>query len=277
MSLLRADYAAACAEWGERVRADGAQVNRVREVADGDFYGPIAQAFKADPRRTNEPVLNELLKLVRHDETWLDIGAGGGRYTLPIALAAKQVTAVEPSDGMIGVLREGLDEHGISNVRVVQSRWPNAEVAVRADCSLISMVGNDVAEIGPFLDAMEAATERLCVLVNLDRPPPSAFFPAFKHVHGEERAALPSIPEFLALLLAKRRLFEVQLVPRQPMSFESPDQVIAMARRQTWVKEGGAKDVRLQAFIRESLVEQDGRFALSFDAGHIAIVTWAPR
>jgi SAM-dependent methyltransferase len=277
MSVLRPDYAEACAEWAARVRADGEQVDRVREVADGDFYSPIAAAFKADPRRTNDPILDALRALVRPDETWLDIGAGGGRYTLPIALGAKRVVAVEPSGGMLAILREGMAEHGIANVDIHESRWPNRDLRVRADVSLLSMVGNDVADIGPFLDAMEAATERLCVLVNLDRPPPSAFAPAFAHVHGEERAQLPSIPEFLALLLAKRRLFEITLIPRHPILFESPEQLLTTARRQTWVREGGDKDRALEAYIRANLIERGGRYALSFDPGQIAIVTWAPR
>ena len=275
MSALRPDYAEACAEWAGRVRADAEQVDRLREVADGDFYGPIASVFRADPRRTGDPVLDLLKTLVRPDETWLDIGAGGGRFSLPLALAAKEVIAVEPSDGMLDVLRQGMAEHGIANITVHQSRWP-AAFAVKADCSLVSMVGNDVVEIGPFLDAMEAATSRLCVIANLDRSPPSVFAPAFAHIHGEPRHLLPAIPEFLTLLLAKGRLFNVTLIPRQPMTFESPAQVLAMARRQTWVKEGGEKDARLVDYVYANLVERDGRYAFSFAPGSMAVVTWAP-
>ena len=72
--------------WAARVRANREQVDRVREVPDGaDFYAPVTGLFRADPRRTDEPALEVLRGLVRPGETWLDIGAGAGRYALPIA------------------------------------------------------------------------------------------------------------------------------------------------------------------------------------------------
>ena len=40
-------------------------------------------------------------------------------------------------------------------------------------------------------------------------------------------AALPALPEFLALLLARGKLFEVDLVERPPQSYEQPDQALA--------------------------------------------------
>src|SRR5205823_7133549 len=118
--------------------------------------------FRDDPRRTNGPALEVLRGLVRPDETWLDIGAGGGRYALPLALLAREVIALDPSEGMLGVLEQGMAEHGLANVRIVRARWPTAEPP-RADVAFIAHVGYDIAEIGPFLDGMEAAAERLCV------------------------------------------------------------------------------------------------------------------
>lgn len=276
-SVLRPDIDAALAEWRERVEADGLQVERFREAPDGpDFYGPIATSFKANPHRTGEPMLDIVRELVRPDETWLDIGAGGGRLALPIALKAKSVIAVEPSPGMISVLREGMAEHGISNIEIHESRW-DGSLDVEADCSLMSMIGNDIADIGPFIDRMEKATRRMCTFINLDRPPPSALAGAWLHVHGEPRALLPALPEFLALLLAKRRLFEVRLVPRSPMTFASPDDILANARRQTWVKVGSEKDKRLREYINATVSERNGRYSLAWEPGVIGVVTWSPR
>lgn len=276
MSALRPSYEEAIADWRNRVRADSEQVNRLREVPDGpDFYGPIASSFIADPRREGEPTLDILRDLVRADETWLDIGAGAGRYSLPIALRAKHVTCVEPSDGMIAGLKQGMETHGISNVDIIQSRWPS-ETPVEADCSLISFVGNDIAEIGPFIDAMEQSTRRMCTFINLDRPPASAFGGVWEAVHGEPRALLPSLPEFLSLLLAKGRLFEVRLVPRTPMTFQGVDHVLDGARRQTWVQPGGEKDRRLEEYVRGALVEHEGRLSFPVRPSVVGIVTWEP-
>jgi len=75
--------------WGERVRANREQVERVREVPDGaDFYAPVSGLFRADPDRSDDPVLAELVTMATPGETWLDIGAGAGRYALPLARVA---------------------------------------------------------------------------------------------------------------------------------------------------------------------------------------------
>ena len=60
-------------------------------------------------------------ELVRPGETWLDIGAGAGRYALPIALALApsggRVIAVDASPGMLDALMELQAEHGIDRRR----------------------------------------------------------------------------------------------------------------------------------------------------------------
>ncbi|QSZ68212.1 class I SAM-dependent methyltransferase [Methanofollis aquaemaris] len=53
----------------------------------------------------------------------LEIGTGPGVLAVPIASQTAHVTAVEPSDGMMTVLREYMNEEGVENVRCVQKRW----------------------------------------------------------------------------------------------------------------------------------------------------------
>ena len=101
------------AAWAERVRANRDQVERVREVPDRDFYAPVSSLFVADPRRTGEEALDALLALAEPGDRWLDIGAGAGRYALPLALASREVIAVEPSASMRNALRTGKEEHGL--------------------------------------------------------------------------------------------------------------------------------------------------------------------
>src|SRR5579864_9538562 len=90
--------------WAARVRANREQVDRFREANPSDFYAPVASMFRADPRRHDDPALDILLELVEPTDTLLDIGAGGGRYALPLALACHEVIALDPSAGMRQVL-----------------------------------------------------------------------------------------------------------------------------------------------------------------------------
>ena len=240
-----------------------------------DFYAPVASAFQADPRRTGEPALDVLRALVKPGETWLDIGAGGGRYALPLALIAGQVIAVEPSEGMRGVLRAGLEQHGIANVEIVPSRWP-MEAAPAADVALIAHLGYDVEEIGPFLDAMEVAARRLCVAVLTTPSPPHPAEPFWPPVHGEARVPLPSLTEFLVLLLARGRLFELRVVEREPLAHAAPDGPLGWLYQQLFVGPETGKGQKLAALARGAVRERAGRWALSWDPVSLGIVTWIP-
>ncbi len=273
---LRPTEEAALDAWATRVRGDREQVNRLREVEDGtDFYAPIASVFRANPFREDDVSLNQLLNLVQPGETWMDIGAGGGRLSLPIARFAGEVIAVEPSGGMIDVLRSGMEEHHISNIRILKSRWP-MESAPQADVTLIAHVGYDIEDIGPFVAAMERSARRLCVAAMVDMPPMWAAAPFWQDVHGEPRVRLPALPEFLALLSARGRRFEIRLSPRPPISYESFEAALGFMRRQLWTNEGSEKDQLLKAALRERLTERDGRLALSWDSGVVGIVNWEP-
>jgi precorrin-6B methylase 2 len=262
--------------WAERVRANREQVERIREVPDGDFYATVSTLFRAEPARPNDPVLGALLALARPDDTWLDIGAGAGRYALPLARQVREVIALDPSPSMLTGLRAGMAEHGIPNIRVVEGRWP-ADAAeaggLVADVALIAHVGYDVEEIGPFIDAMEGAARRLCVAVLMERSPASAAEAAFEAIHGEARIALPALAEFLGLLLARGRLFEVTLTPSAPRRYPSRDDVRTVLRRQTWVGASGAKADALDRFVAALPEDADG-VVIDPRPSRTGIVSW---
>jgi len=273
---LSPDIADLLDAWRTRVRDDKAQVDRCREVADpADFYGPVADRFRMDPRRTDDPTLNALLALARPDDVWLDVGAGGGRYALPLALAVREVVAIDPSPAMLAALRDDAAADGISNVRVIGARWPMPELP-SGDVGLFAHVGYDIAEIGPFLDALESSARRLCVAVMGESAMQTTATLFWQRIHGEPRVRLPALPELLVLLSARGRLPQITLVDRTPPTFESLAEALAMARRQLWLKEGSAKDLTLGRLVEHSATERDGRYAFDWAPTRIGIVSWLP-
>jgi cyclopropane fatty-acyl-phospholipid synthase-like methyltransferase len=280
---LRPTAAQALDAWARRVRADREQVDRLREVEDpADFYRPVAERFRLDPRRGDDDVVRQLSSLARPRDTWLDIGAGGGRYALPLAIVTTDVICVEPSTSMRAVLESLAGEHGIGNVQVIDAHWPLADGegtgdAIVADVSLMAHIGYDIEAIGEFLDAMEAATRRLCVAVMGESAMTTVASLFWQPVHGEARVPLPALPELLTLLIARGRLPEVRHVDRVVATFDSFDDVLEMARRQLWVRPGSAKDVALQALVDEHATERDDRWALDWHPSRIGVVTWLPR
>ncbi len=274
--VLRPTAASALEAWAQRVRANREQAERFREGAPPrDFYAAIASDFRAHPRRTDEPALDVLRSLVVPGETWLDIGAGGGRYALPLALRAQTVIAIEPSDGMQGVLRDGMAEHGISNIDIVSSLWPMDAPPI-ADVALIAHIGYDIEAIGPFLDAMEASAQRLCVAMLVTPSPPHPAEPFWPPIHGEPRVPLPALTEFLLLLLARGRLFEVRLLERDPLTHADPDAPLRWLFQQLFVAPDTEKGRRLAALARDTITSRAGRWALSWNPVPLGIVTWRP-
>ncbi len=272
--------------WADRVHANNEQVDRFREVPDAtDFYAPVTSLFRADPTRTDEPALAALLAKVRPGDTWLDIGAGAGRYALPIARALAssggEVIALDPSAGMLAGLHQIAAEYEIANVRTVEARWPPPEGEVgpyAADVALIAHVSYDIAAIGPFIDAMEAAARRLCVAVLMERQPSSIADVCWPPVWGEARIALPALPQFVELLRARGREPSIERLERDPRHFGSREELAGFLRRQLWVEEGSAADIRFRTALEPMIVTDDeGRVGLRDQRPlPIGIVTWTP-
>ena len=267
------------AAWANRVRANRVQAERLRETETPDHYAQVSNLFVADPRRTGEPALEALLAMAQPDEAWLDIGAGAGRYALPLALNVREVIAVEPSGSMRRTLRTGMAEHGIDNVRVVAGTWPEAADQLgelpAVDSSLIAHVSYDIEPIGAFLDMMEAATRTRCVAMLTDRSPASVADPFWPLVHGEARISLPALPEFVELLRARGRDPLVEIVERSPRTFDSVPAITAFLRRQLFIAEGGEKDTHFRAILPERIANRDGGWTLAErPAGSLGIVTW---
>jgi SAM-dependent methyltransferase len=264
------------AAWRARVTADKEQVERSREEPDpADFYAPVRDRFRMDPRREDDETVNALLRLSRPDDIWLDVGAGGGRYALPLALHVGRVFAIDPSPSMLEALSDDALAEGISNVDVIESRWPMAQPP-SGDVALMAHVGYDIADIGPFVEQLEWRARRLCVAVMGASAMQTTGSLFWRGVHGEDRVRLPALPEFVTLLFARGRLPQITLVERTPPTFASFDDALAMARRQLWVRAGSAKDETLTALALESVTERDGRFAFDWAPTKIGIVSWLP-
>ena len=242
------DGRAAAAEltetWAGQVAANREQAERVREEADGgDHYRPLASAFRADPRRSGDSALEALLSIATAEDTWVDVGAGAGRFALPLALHVNKVIAIEPSPAMRAELANLQIEHGITNIDLRDERWPSDDPAISdmADVALISHVGYDIEQMGAFLDTMERAATRECVALQYDRSPGSMFWQVWPAIHGENQALLPGAIEFIELLRARGAAVEASDLERrgdrQRFVFETPDAAMDWARRRLWLSE----------------------------------------
>lgn len=274
-SPLRPTEPEALAAWRELIEADREQVERLREDARPDYYRPVAGSFRPGIRDSVEwPVLEAL---ARPGDTWLDIGAGGGRFAIPLAAIVERVIAIEPSEAMREVLTSAISEAGATNLEVIDGRWPVAGWDREVDVSLAAHALYDIADLGGWLDAQEATTRRVCVGIFrvVGRGAQVADF--FEAVHGEPMATLPALREFVAVLGARGRRYEVLTVPSGEASVaRSPEDAHAILRRLLWLSEGSDLDQRMQTLAQEWYGTGEG-LVLPLMRPWVGIVTWEPR
>jgi len=56
-------------------------------------------------------------------DTILDVGGGTGVFAIPLAKLVKRVVVVEPSVGMLDVLKEKAEKQGLNNITYVHKKW----------------------------------------------------------------------------------------------------------------------------------------------------------
>ena len=105
-----------------------------------------------------------ILSRIDSDATVLDIGAGTGDWSILLSRHAKHVTAIEPSDAMIDVMKESLAAENIKNVGIVQGSWPDVNVEPH-DYSLCSHAMYGTPDLAAFVLRMAACTRRMCFLL----------------------------------------------------------------------------------------------------------------
>ncbi len=271
-SILRPDPLELGLAWQSIVEEEYEQVESIREWQDDDHYEPIAHHFTADPHRTDDEILNRLRDFATPETIWLDVGAGGGRNALPLALASRRVIAVEPSAGMRSVLAEQAKEHGIENIEVHDLSWPDGSERLRADISLNSHVGYDIRNINAFVDGLELASRDLCISLLMDRAPSGGFVRLWEKVHGFKRQQLPAMREFVHLLLARGASPEIELFPRNFRRWEEGD-LLRSARQRLWLVEGSDKDHKLQQVLEEERAAGIDDYQ---QPTLIAMISWRP-
>ncbi|PKB71243.1 MAG: hypothetical protein BZY87_06395 [SAR202 cluster bacterium Io17-Chloro-G6] len=264
--------------WTEMIRAEHAQSNSMRkdEPAPADSWANFAQQFRADPRRTDDPLAAYLQRQVTPEQVVLDVGAGGGRLALPLALVAKKVIAVEPSPSMCRVLREVADEFDVKNVEVIESGWLDAQVA-KADMALCCHVLYVIQDIDRFVRKLEKHADRVLVVM-YQAPPQSQIYPIWELVHGEPRLALPSLPEFLEVLSQLEIDPEIEVVhTERNRGFENLETAKEQLSRRLYVTPGSAEMERLEALLPQLLEEKDGGFSIKGATPlEPRVISWRP-
>lgn len=176
------------AHWRRLVEAREAQFGGGR----AGFWDQVAPSFP-QTIRPDDPLLPVLEPYLSPERTLIDVGAGTGRYTIPLSGRLDWVTAVEPSEQMRARMPAA------PNLTVVGSSWLDAEVAP-ADLVICSHVLYMITDIVPFLVKLAgSARERVFVLLR-DAPMDHPANRLWELFTGERRLREPCLYDAYNLL-----------------------------------------------------------------------------
>ncbi|HEY5475945.1 MAG TPA: class I SAM-dependent methyltransferase [Tepidiformaceae bacterium] len=193
-------------QWTALWRALAAQEVRTEPGAGGE--GRMVERWRLLARRLDDgsaqrpdPILDFVMGRLDSGMTVLDIGAGVGRWSIPIAERVRSVTAVEPVEGMCQVLEERLRARNQTKVSVVRAAWMNADVATHdVVVAAYSMYGSP--DLAAFARKMEASARRLCCMAVRVPPHDGVMGELSERIRGEWHDSPNFIVAYNALLEA---------------------------------------------------------------------------
>jgi SAM-dependent methyltransferase len=227
--------AGALARWREQLE-DWAIPEEILAAAPESPWGCPVGLFRSRARRAGSrpatPSNREAARFLPAGGTVLDVGAGGGAASLPLAGVAGRLVAVDESPAMVAAFLAAAEAAGVA-AEGVEGRWP--EVAGRvapADVVVCHHVLYNVADLAPFADALTGHARRRVVAELTDRHPLVGLGPLWRRFHGLERPTGPGADDAVAALEALGlRVARQDWESQDRFGFDDLDELVAFTRR----------------------------------------------
>jgi SAM-dependent methyltransferase len=188
----------------------------------------------------------------------LDVGAGGGAASLPLAGSAGRLVAVDESPAMVTSFLDAAAQRGVP-AEGVEGSWP--EVAGRvgpADVVVCHHVLYNVADLAPFADALTGHARRRVVAELTDRHPLAGLRPLWRRFHDLDRPTGPGADDAVAALAALGLAVDRQDWESQDrFGFDDFDELVAFTRRRLCLPAARDPEVA-EALLAEGTRQVDG-------------------
>jgi hypothetical protein len=232
-----------------------------RAVERGDYAARVLEVL--------EPILAQCRDA-------LDVGAGCGALTLPLAGRLDAVTALEPTPAMTRALRAAAARMGLANVTVIESTWEEATVP-RHDLVLCAHVGGLLSGASPFLSDVARVARRWVTLIRdtpgVPREDKFFFSELYPALLGRPYGHRCDAEDTLAALM------RIGIQPSVTMIEYASDQPFTDLEEACdfWMTylglEGEGPRAYLRVFLHERLVRRGGEWIAPFRKT-AAVITW---
>ena len=234
----------------------------------------------SDPERCRK--FNRMAKADNWKESWarihamhitaesrvLDIGAGPGTLTIPLAGIARHVTAVEPAPGMVDCLRANIQESGIRNIDILQKKWEDVNLLTDLGCPYDVVVASYSLGVPDLKDAllkMDAASGKYVYIfwfADMQSPWRRNYGEIWEQLFGVPTREKQR-PNILFNLLNQNGIYANVEVTKEDMVTRFSSIEEAVADQSTGLKLKTEEQVSvLRDFLVRTLQPEDGRYAL---------------
>ena len=245
-----------------------------------DYWARRAQSYQKFVRESaggSDPFVALVRRHIEAEDVLLDVGAGTGRHSIPLAAHCKRVIALDPSQAMLGFLRQQVADQEIGNIEMVEGGWPDAAAeAPAADVVFSAHVLYPIEDVEGFLRAMDAHAARLCLLHLMARQPWFDQIGLWEAVHGSERMPQPTHIDVVNVLQQLGCHANVEVAHSDvPRRFDSLDDAVERFAESIAVGDDGERRQRLRAALAERLeLSEGGVLTLPLPRYPLATVWW---
>ena len=155
--------------WEEKQKQ---RMKPVRVGYDPEFQAKFAEDYSEMAKYNNyeygRKATEALSEILDDDFEVLEIGAGPGTLTIPLARKVKKIIAVESSETAVKYLRKNMKESRVENVEITNKNWlevEDQEIKDRFDLVVCSHFLWQVKDLEKHLKKMENASNNYCAVI----------------------------------------------------------------------------------------------------------------
>jgi len=218
----------------------------------------------------------------RNDWTVLDIGAGAGSMTIPLARRCKSVTVVEPSKVMVRILSDNIKKAGLDNVNIINSRWEDAPSNIGEHDVIIAAYSLMMDDIESAVLRMNSLARKKVYLywfagVPFWERPCIDLWPV---IRGHHYSPCPKADLVFAVLYKHDIYPDVVNLNVSSPGFKRAltlEQTMEDVRESLHLKRNDDRDELLTSYVKENYEQDDeGRWYRKDDSARLRI-SWTPR
>ena len=231
------------------------QANTVNEYWDDQSPG-----YNSGHDAYRSPVVERLDKYIDTTTTVLDIGAGTGALTLPLAKKVKKVVSIEPSAGMLDYLKNAASKENIENIEFINNTWEDANISGQYDIIVCSHALYFITDMKKSLQRMIDMTGKYLFLMIGIHESNDRYGGIWKIIKGTPYKPGPDYINIYNLLREMGWYPEVQIIPTT-MECSDLDEAVKLATSHFDDSDVLAKKDAIRSYISQYIQqESDGMF-----------------